>query len=64
VIWNTVPKKGEGKNLCNTRDVVAKLFIAVLPNKAFGYGGSQEHTRGGAVLAYLFTDSAFGAGGH
>jgi hypothetical protein len=47
--------------------MVVELFIAILVNKAFGVlgeGGAEEHTKAGAMLAYLFTDCALGAGGH
>jgi hypothetical protein len=62
VILNTVPKKGEGKNLCSTRYLVAKLFVAILANKVAW--GAEEYTKAGSILAYLFTDCAVGAGDH
>jgi hypothetical protein len=35
-VVNPVPKKKQrSKNLCSTRDLVAKLFIAILVNYAF-----------------------------
>jgi hypothetical protein len=50
------------KNLCSTSDLVAKLFIAILANKAFREWGAKELVC--VMLAYVFTDCALGVGGH
>jgi hypothetical protein len=57
---SSYPAKG-GKKLSSIRDVVAKLFIAIITNSAFRRGCNEEHTKGG-ILAYLLIDCALGAG--
>lgn len=51
VILNTVQKRKGAKNLCSTRDLVAKLFVAIFANNAFCDGGSGGAPKAGAMRA-------------
>jgi hypothetical protein len=68
VIVNPVPKKNKtqwSKNLCGTRGLVAKLFIAILMNYAFlGRGMAEDYPKASAMVAYFLTHRSLGAGGH
>jgi hypothetical protein len=73
VMLNLEKKNGESKNICTTRDQVAKLFIAILVNSQFlnareGGGGGHSRARlilqDGSMIAYLLTDRALGDGDH
>jgi hypothetical protein len=61
VILNLAPskKKKRSKNLCSTRDLVAKLFIAILMN--FRYGEVVAYC---AMVTFYFIDHAVAAGGY
>jgi hypothetical protein len=63
VIKNPFPKNTQWrKNLCSIRDLVAKLFIAILAIYALGRGGAVEYPNNGAIVACLFIDRSFSAG--
>jgi hypothetical protein len=51
VILNLVPRKKRGgsKNLCSTRDEVAKLFSAILGTRVWRGGGIPKYS---GMIAY------------
>jgi hypothetical protein len=59
-----IKKKTQGgKNLCSTRDQVAKLFIAILANCGFRVGGWGAYAKDGPMIAYRNTDRTLDTGG-